>query len=203
MRSRIARGLADIDYYQASPLGWKHGTVIVWAGMRGVVTLAAAQTLPRETAERPLLVFVAFLVAVGSLMVQGLTLPWLVRVLRIDDSTADEVSRVEQLRLDEELRQAAASALADPDTRATRRIGVQRDPPGAASARASPSRPTRRPASTMDEALELRLAMIEAMRARLVELSSGGLYSTAVLRHSLAELDADQLSLELRLEDGE
>ena len=43
--------------------------------------------------------------------------------------------------------------------------------------------------------------MIEAMRARLVELSSGGLYSTAVLRHSLAELDADQLSLELRLED--
>ena len=91
MRARIARGLADIDYYQASPLGWKHGTVIVWAGMRGVVTLAAAQTLPHETAERPLLVFVAFLVAVGSLMVQGLTLPWLVRVLRIDDSTADEV----------------------------------------------------------------------------------------------------------------
>ena len=40
--------------------GWKHGTVIVWAGMRGVVTLAAAQTLPAETPERALLVFVAF-----------------------------------------------------------------------------------------------------------------------------------------------
>ena len=47
MRARVARALSDLDYYQASPLGWKHGTVIVWAGMRGVVTLAAAQTLPR------------------------------------------------------------------------------------------------------------------------------------------------------------
>ena len=48
MRSRVTRALGDLDYYQASPLGWKHGTVIVWAGMRGVVTLAAAQTLPSE-----------------------------------------------------------------------------------------------------------------------------------------------------------
>jgi CPA1 family monovalent cation:H+ antiporter len=37
----------------------------------------------------------------------------------------------------------------------------------------------------------------------LTELSSGGLYSTAVLRHALAELDADQLSLELRLDDDD
>jgi CPA1 family monovalent cation:H+ antiporter len=202
MRARIARGLADIDYYQASPLGWKHGSVIVWAGMRGVVTLAAAQTLPREMAERPLLVFVAFLVAVGSLMGQGLTLPWLVRALRIDDSTADEVSRVEQLRLDDELRQAAASALADPalvrrDGSAFRETLVH----GVGARLTEP--PDEEADSAMDEALELRLAMIEAMRARLVELSSGGLYSTAVLRHSLAELDADQLSLELRLEGDE
>jgi CPA1 family monovalent cation:H+ antiporter len=43
--------------------------------------------------------------------------------------------------------------------------------------------------------------MIEAMRARLNELSSGGGYSTPALRHALAELDADQLSVELRLDD--
>ncbi len=48
MRDRVSRALADLDYHQSSPLGWKHGTVIVWAGMRGVVTLAAAQTLPRR-----------------------------------------------------------------------------------------------------------------------------------------------------------
>ena len=49
--------------------------------------------------------------------------------------------------------------------------------------------------------LELRLALIEAMRRRLNDLSSGGSFSTAALRRALAELDADQLSLQLRLDD--
>lgn len=202
MRTRVSRALADLDYYQASPLGWKHGTVIVWAGMRGVVTLAAAQTLPSETSDRPLLVFVAFLVAVGSLMFQGLTLPWLVRMLRIDDSAADTVSRAEQARLDDELRQAAASALSSPEL-------VKRDgssfPPELVERVGSRliEPPDDDETAVFHEVLELRLAMIEVMRGRLTELSSGGLYSTAVLRHALAELDADQLSLELRLEDGD
>jgi len=134
--------------------------------------------------------------------VQGLTLPWLVRALRIDDSAADEVSRVEQLRLDGELREAAASALADPAL--IRRDGTafaETLVEGVGARLIEP--PDEEAGSAMHEGLELRLAMIEAMRARLVELSAGGVYSTAVLRHSLAELDADQLSIELRLEDGD
>jgi len=202
MRTRVSRALADLDYYQASPLGWKHGTVIVWAGMRGVVTLAAAQTLPAQTSDRPLLVFVAFLVAVGSLMFQGLTLPTVVRMLRIDDSAADVVGRAEQERLDDELRQAASSALSDPGlakrdgsrfpSELVERVGARLIEP-----------PDEEESAVLQEVVELRLAMIDTMRARLTELSSGGLYSTAVLRHALAELDADQLSLELRLEDDD
>jgi len=42
MRTRLRRTLADIDYFLAEPLGWREGVIIVWAGMRGVVTLAAA-----------------------------------------------------------------------------------------------------------------------------------------------------------------
>ncbi|KEP73861.1 sodium:proton antiporter, partial [Microbacterium sp. SUBG005] len=61
MRTRISRTMADLDYYRDTPLGARHGSVIVWAGMRGVVTLAAAQTLPVDTTQRPLLIFVAFL----------------------------------------------------------------------------------------------------------------------------------------------
>ncbi len=49
----------------------------------------------------------------------------------------------------------------------------------------------------------LRLAMIDAMRARLNELSAYGTYSTAALRHALAELDADQISIELRASDDD
>jgi len=48
--------------------------VVVWAGMRGAVTVAAAQTLPADAPQRELLVLVAYLVAAGSLLLQGLTL---------------------------------------------------------------------------------------------------------------------------------
>ncbi|MFC6345570.1 sodium:proton antiporter, partial [Nocardioides hankookensis] len=36
--TRIRRTLADVDYLAGAPLGWREGTVLVWAGMRGVVT---------------------------------------------------------------------------------------------------------------------------------------------------------------------
>ena len=201
MRQRIARSLGDLDYYQASPLGWKHGVIIVWAGMRGVVTLAAAQTLPREdTTDRALLVFIAFAVAVGSLMLQGFTLPWVVRLLRLERPGDDTLDRAEQSALDEDLRDAAAAAL----TRATlrRRDGTPFPDEVLERVDATYLRPPDDEASARKrEMLELRLALIEAMRARLNELSSGGGYSTPALRHALAELDADQLSLELRLDD--
>jgi CPA1 family monovalent cation:H+ antiporter len=200
MRTRLTMMLADFDYYQSSPLGWKHGAVIVWAGMRGVVTLAAAQTLPRDTTERALLVFVAFLVAVGSLMLQGFTLPWLVRLLGLEGSGRSGPSPVEQRRLDDEMRAAAASVL-ESGTLA-RRDGT---PFSAELLDTVGARMTRPPdddsTGLAQDMLELRLAMIEAMRARLNDLSRHGAFSTAALRHALAELDADQLSLELRLDD--
>jgi CPA1 family monovalent cation:H+ antiporter len=53
--------------------------LVSWAGMRGVVTLAAAQLLPEDLPERDVLLLAAFTVVVGTLLVQGSTLPWLVR----------------------------------------------------------------------------------------------------------------------------
>lgn len=81
LRRRLTRRLADIDYLLDEPLRAPEGAVLVWAGMRGVVTVAAAQTLPAETPQRSLLVLVAFVVAAGSLLVQGGTLPRVVRAL--------------------------------------------------------------------------------------------------------------------------
>lgn len=202
MRERVSRALADFDYYQASPLGWKHGTVIVWAGMRGVVTLAAAQTIPRSIDTRPELVYIAFLVALVSLMLQGFTLPWVVKILRLEKPGDGALDAAEQERLDEELRAAAASALDDPalhrrdgspfDPQLIEKMGMRyAEPPDEASS------------ALMKDMLELRLALIEAMRERLTTLSSGGSFSTRTLRHTLAELDADQLSIELRLREDD
>ncbi|MEU8238660.1 Na+/H+ antiporter [Actinoplanes missouriensis] len=72
-------------------------TVIAWAGMRGVVTLAAAQTLPPPGENgvpdypRELFVFVAFAIIVLTLLIQGTTLPVLSRVLKVrEDNSAQD-----------------------------------------------------------------------------------------------------------------
>lgn len=203
VRRRVSRLLTDIDYYQASPLGWRHGTIIVWAGMRGVVTLAAAQTLPRDdpnVTQRALLVFVAFLVAFFSLMLQGFTLPWVVRALGLRGSGAEAVSSEERARLDEQLREAAAAVLAGGGL--TQRDGTPFSEDFVARVGERMSRaPDDDQTALAHEMVQLRLIAIEAMRTRLDELGHDGSFSTAALRHALAELDADQLSLELRLDD--
>ncbi|MDX2377473.1 sodium:proton antiporter [Microbacterium sp. LRZ72] len=196
-RRRVRRALADIDYFESSPLGWRHGTIIVWAGMRGAVTLAAAQTLPRDTPSRSLIVLVAFLVAAGTLLLQGGTLAWLTRALRLGEERTG-TSRTELEALNVELHAAAAAAVADPaltradgrafDDATRRRVAERWSRPrdGDLTARAH-------------ETLELRLVAIRAMRARLVAVRGEGAYATATLRRALGELDAEELSLQQRL----
>ena len=98
--SRARRRGADLDYFAADPLRSREGAVIVWAGMRGAITLAAAQTLPTTAPHRPFLLLVAMLVAAGSLTLQGLTLPALVRVSRpAMAGSADEEERAAVISL--------------------------------------------------------------------------------------------------------
>ncbi|NUT54071.1 MAG: sodium:proton antiporter, partial [Saccharothrix sp.] len=87
--TRVRRLLADIDYLVRQPLGVREGTIVVWAGMRGAVTVAAAQTLPPDAPHRALLVFVAFAVATLSLLAQGGTVGPLVTRLFPVPSGAD------------------------------------------------------------------------------------------------------------------
>ncbi len=62
---------------------WQNVVVLSWAGMRGVVTLAAAFALPRTLGESPALIIAAFSVVAATLLLQGSTLPALVRLLRV------------------------------------------------------------------------------------------------------------------------
>ncbi|KQV75754.1 sodium:proton antiporter [Aeromicrobium sp. Root344] len=57
--------------------------LVAWTGMRGVVTLAAVFLLPEDTPEREVLVLMAFVVTVGTLLIQGLTIPMFVRWLKV------------------------------------------------------------------------------------------------------------------------
>ncbi|MEV3994317.1 Na+/H+ antiporter [Streptomyces halstedii] len=68
---------------------WTSPLIVSWAGMRGVVSLAVAASVPMLTQngsafpDRNLLLFLAFTTVIGTLVVQGLTLPLLVRVLKL------------------------------------------------------------------------------------------------------------------------
>jgi monovalent cation/hydrogen antiporter len=57
--------------------------IISWAGMRGVVSLAAALALAADFPQRELILFLTFCVIVATLVGQGLTLPWLIRRLGV------------------------------------------------------------------------------------------------------------------------
>lgn len=79
------------------PASWL--TVIGWAGMRGIVTLAAAMALPKDFPYRNEIVFLSFAVIFATLVLQGLTLPPLIRFLKLG---ADDTAVIEerQARLD-------------------------------------------------------------------------------------------------------
>jgi len=172
-RTRVRRAIADIDYLLAEPLGWRDGAVIVWAGMRGAVTLAAAQTLPADAPDRSLLVLIAFLVAGGSLLLQGGTLARVVRWIR--PASEEVVDSGERSALLDLLRDAAGEIPSPLD-------GTEWDP---ARMKA------------------YALARIHAQRSALLTARDDGLYSAGALDSALANLDADEIAIGMRGEPAE
>ncbi|MCA1220526.1 Na+/H+ antiporter [Streptomyces sp. 8L] len=88
--SKRLHSLRDLD--EEIPMSWRESVVMWWSGMRGVASVALALAVPLTTDDghafpgRDELVFIAFAVIMATLVIQGLTLPWLVRKLGV---TAD------------------------------------------------------------------------------------------------------------------
>jgi Na+/H+ antiporter len=76
---------------------WRQLAVVSWTGMRGVVTLAAAAGIPLGTPGREEIQLFAFTVAIGTVLIQGLTLPLLIRLLKVQDHGEDERDAAEEL----------------------------------------------------------------------------------------------------------
>ncbi|MFE2458566.1 Na+/H+ antiporter [Streptomyces sp. NPDC059402] len=114
-------------------LSWKGPFVIGWAGMRGVVSLAIAFSIPMTVhggepfPERNLILFLTFTTVIGTLVVQGVSLPPLIRLLKFpahdvqaetlaEANAQAQASRVAEQRLDDLLadeRNALPAPLAD------------------------------------------------------------------------------------------
>ncbi|MFE5807010.1 Na+/H+ antiporter [Streptomyces sp. NPDC056491] len=104
---------------------WKAPVIVGWAGMRGVVSLAIAFSVPMSVPHRNLILFLTFTTVIGTLVVQGLTLPPLIRVLKLppkdvqaetlaEAQAQSEASRAAEERLAELLEEPENSTLPPP-----------------------------------------------------------------------------------------
>jgi CPA1 family monovalent cation:H+ antiporter len=99
-------------------LSWQENVVVSWTGMRGVVTLAAAAAIPVLTVdgepfpERATIQAIAFVVSVGTLLIQGWTLPLLIRRLRLSNDESG-YEREETLKAERVVHDAADEVLTE------------------------------------------------------------------------------------------
>ena len=179
---------------------WQFPAVVGWAGMRGVVTMAAVFLLPAGTDHRSALVMVAFVVTVGTLLIQGLTLPALVRWLglRPPDPHEDnlEEAKVHQAasdaglayleeheagRISESVRQRLRQRATDRVHAVWERLGGI-ETPSAQYSRA-------------------RAAMLEVERAEVLRLRDEASIDQSILRRVLDDLDVEESILDRLSED--
>ncbi|WP_426561733.1 Na+/H+ antiporter [Angustibacter sp. McL0619] len=180
---------------------WRTSTLVAWAGMRGVVTLAAVLALPEQTPHRGTLLLVAFVVVVGTLSLQGLTLPALARALKLPGPDPAE-DALAQAALLSELTKAGIERLDrertsdDPDdvVESLRGKSEQR----VASAWERLGRPHDEYEPPSATYLRLRLAMLDSERAALIKARDEGRYDDEVLRAGTTVLDVEESLLDRR-----
>ncbi|MET1052305.1 MAG: sodium:proton antiporter [Mycetocola sp.] len=205
MRRLVTRKRADVDFLASEGLGWRGGAVLAWSGMRGVVTLAAAQSLPTDIPYRPQLILIAFTVAVLTLLLQGGTLPLLIRRLRIvgTDAAAD---RTELAGLIDEICEVGASSLDDPEL--LRENGGDFDAAAIERARNDSVMRSESVAEPGDgnpgphrQYRILRQRVLQAERAALLDARSTGSYSSRVMERAQTILDLEESRL-VQLDQG-
>lgn len=199
LRRHLDRRLADIDYYRTEAIGSREGMVVVWGGLRGAVTLAAAQTLPADTPYRSLLILVAFFVAALSLTLQGGLMGPVLRRLHLPDQSAD--IRAERARLRGEMLDVAQRMLDDPavvgaDPLLAQQVRLFREleAPDVDDDDSETDALDRR-LQTSREVRRLRRRVIDEQRRTLLVFRDRGTYSSGALTAELTKLDAQELGL--------
>ena len=177
---------------------WTHSAIVSWAGMRGVVTLAAVFVLPESTPHRDVLILAAMVVTAGTLLLQGISLPWLARKLDVrgPDPREDALQEATVLQTAvsaglAELARAApgieASLTEALRSRAQLRADVAWERLGGTDPDAeTPTQTWRR----------LRLQMLQAERAAVLAIRDAGQADHQVLRSVLSALDLEESMLE-------
>jgi Na+/H+ antiporter len=180
--------------------------VIAWCGMRGAVSLAAALAIPLTTdaggafPKRDLIIFLAFCVILGTLVVQGLTLPAVIRMFRLEpDHLAEQedarariaaadaaLARLEELTGEDWVREDTAERLRGLYGFRKNRFASRFDD-GSDGAIEEQSQAYQR----------LRRELLDAERFAVVDLYRQGEISSEVERGLLRDLDLEDARLEI------
>ena len=180
----------------ARPLGWRQSTVLAWTGMRGVVTLAVALTLPQAMPGRDLMLVTAFAVIFVTVIGQGTSLAWLIR--RVQPVDFDPPA---PLGLPDSEAEVARAKLAVVEKRAFGPDGALIHPQLLDQYRKRLSA-TQRYAEDADAFMtnisshfDVVLAAIAAGRAELIRQHRAGLIEDAVLHNLERDLDLEEMSI--------
>ncbi|HEX6663179.1 MAG TPA: Na+/H+ antiporter [Gaiellaceae bacterium] len=180
--------------------------VVAWSGMRGAVSLAAALAIPLTThageafPERDLIIFLTFCVILGTLVLQGLTLPSVIRAFRVEPDGLDEqedaqarivaadaaLARLEELTVEDWVRGDTAERLRG-------LYGFRRNRFASRLDDGDDGRIEQRSQSYQ----RLRRELLEAERAAIVDLRRQGVISTDVERRLHRDLDLEDARLEI------
>ncbi|GAA2231846.1 cation:proton antiporter [Herbiconiux moechotypicola] len=205
---RVARGRRPRGF--PVYLGWRESVVVSWTGMRGVVTLAAAAGVPVLLASgepfpgRAEIQAIAFIVAVGTLLVQGLTLPALIRGLKLSDPAQEEYDRAQTQHAREVAHAAAGRVFAEftasPPPGVSPEL-VQRVTNLVSKQSADAERdPDPREGSAQGSAFgDLYRRVLQAQRAAVLQERDSGSLDDDIARDYLEQLDYQEAAIVSRL----
>ena len=177
---------------------WTFTLILGWAGIRGVVTLAAAFVIPEDTPNREVLLLIAFTVVAGTLFIQGLSLPMLARRLHVPapDPMEDALARatllqqaskagylvLKKMEYDDQqgVTELIKQRIEQRNFAAWERLGTQADVE-------SPSELYAR----------IRLEMIDAERKRVLEVRDQGQVASDIVSEVLAMLDVEESMIDV------
>jgi CPA1 family monovalent cation:H+ antiporter len=185
-----------------APVPWSYALVIGWAGLRGVVTLAAAFLIPEGVPYRDTLIFAAMVVTAGTLLLQGLTLPPLVRALglRGPDARSDALQAATVLQTSSNAAIAHLGEIVGPND-TTETVQLLRDRiaarPNAMWEKLGRPGDEETPA---EEYRRLRLKTIDIERNEVLKIRSSGEVDHDIIEEVLGSFDIEESMLTVATE---
>jgi Na+/H+ antiporter len=185
-----------LGFRRFETMGWRTSTVLSWAGMRGVVTLAVALSVAEGLPDRDFLLVAAFTVILITVLVQGTTLGFVIRWLRPPDTGARKaplsMSQAESAMARAQMAVVHSLAHTEDGTLIHPQLLERYQRRATAVERYASNEAEHEP--RLQAHFDVVLAAVAAARAELLRLHEDGLIDDHVLHELEKDLDLEELA---------